>query len=218
MQMGGRESAANFSERPQHSVTVKEFAISVHEVTIEQYCKFTRAAGRKAPKAGDLDPSSYPVFFISWNDALAYTKWLSKQTGHQYRLPTEAEWEYSARAGTTTAYWCGRNLGRDNAHCFACETVLDPRQPTRIGRFKPNAFGVYDLSGNVEEWVYDCYHGNYDDAPDDDFVFEGGDCSSRVIRGGAFSSGPKALRSSARSKFRNDRGNDSIGIRLVRNP
>ncbi len=218
MLIGGRESTANFSERPQHAVTIKDFAISVREVTIEEYRKFTRATGKKFPKTGDLDASSYPVFFVSWNDALAYTKWLSGQTSHRYRLPTEAEWEYAARAGTTTAYWWGRNLGSNNAHCFACETDLDPRHPTRVGRFKANAFGIYDLAGNVEEWVYDCYNGNYEGAPNDGSVFEGGDCSSRVIRGGAFSSGPKALRSSARSKFRNDRGNDSIGIRLVRDP
>ena len=159
-----------------------------------------------------------PIFFVSWNDALAYSKWLSTQTGHSYRIPTEAEWEYAARAGTTTAYWWGRSLGRDNGHCFACETGLDLRNPTRIGRFDPNPFGIFDLAGNIEEWVYDCYNKNYDDAPNDGSVFEGGDCSVRVTRGGAFSSGPKALRSGSRSKFRFDIGNDSIGIRVVRDP
>ncbi|MFT4581099.1 MAG: formylglycine-generating enzyme required for sulfatase activity/serine [Gammaproteobacteria bacterium] len=218
MSMGSHESSAEFSERPQHTVTLKNFAMSTHEITIAEFRKFANATGRKRPETGDLDANTYPVFFVSWNDALAYTKWLSAQSGKDYRLPTESEWEYAARGGTTTAYWWGRNLGSDHAHCFACATDLDSRHPTRVARFKPNAFGLFDLAGNVEEWVYDCYHKNYDGAPSDGSVFEGGDCSLRVTRGGAFSSGPKALRSSARSNFRVDRGNDGIGVRIVRDP
>jgi formylglycine-generating enzyme required for sulfatase activity len=214
--MGGRDSSAQFDERPQHTVTVMPFAISQHEITISDYNKFARSTGRKSPKTGNLDAATYPVFFVSWNDAADYAKWLSIQTGKNYRLPTEAEWEYAARAGTTTSYPWGRALGRDNAHCFACETGLDQRLPTKVGRFAPNAFGVYDMAGNVEEWVYDCYNKNYEGAPSDGSVFEGGDCSVRVVRGGAYSSGPKALRSSSRNTFRFDSGNDSIGIRVVR--
>jgi formylglycine-generating enzyme required for sulfatase activity len=217
-EMGARDSAAQFDERPQHKVSLRPFAISRTEVTIADYNKFARSAGRKIPKTGDLDPATYPVFFVSWDDAVAYTKWLSVQTGKNYRLPTEAEWEYAARAGSPTAYPWGRSLGREHAHCFACETGLDPRQPTKVARFDPNPFGTYDMSGNVDEWVYDCYNKNYEGAPSDGSVFEGGDCSVRVIRGGSFSSGPKALRSSARNKFRFDSGNDSIGIRIVRDP
>ena len=216
--MGSRDSASDFDERPQHTVTVKPFAMSVNEITIAEYAKFAKSTGRKMPKTGDLDAATMPIFFVSWNDALAYSKWLSTQTGHSYRIPTEAEWEYAARAGTTAAYWWGRRLGRDHGHCFACETGLDPRKPTRTGRFAANAFGVFDLNGNIEEWVYDCYNKNYAGAPTDGSVFEGGDCSVRVTRGGAFSSGPKALRSASRSKFRYDVGNDSIGIRVVRDP
>ena len=216
--MGSRENSADFDERPQHTVNIERFAMSVHEITIAEYVKFAKSTGRKRPKTGDLDAETFPVFFVSWNDALAYTKWLSDQTGKNYRIPTEAEWEYATRARTTSEYWWGRQLGRDNAHCFACETGLDPRLPTRIGRFDENAFGVFDLAGNVEEWVYDCYHKDYAGAPSDGSVFEGGDCSVRVTRGGAYSSGPKALRSAARSKFRYDAGNDSIGIRVVRDP
>lgn len=214
--MGSPDSAADFNERPQHHVTVPKFAMSAYEITIAEYAKFAGASGRKLPKTGDLDRASHPVFFVSWNDALAYVKWLSTQTGHTYRLPTEAEWEYAARSGTTSAYWWGRELGSNNAHCFACETGLDPRQPTKVGRFKPNLFGLYDTAGNVQEWVYDCYHDSYNGAPNDGSVFEGGDCAQRVVRGGAYSSGPKALRSAARDKMRADTGNDSLGIRVVR--
>ena len=214
--MGSHIGAAKFDERPEHLVTIERFAISEYEVSIAEYDKFARATNRRRPKTGALDATTYPVFFISWNDAVAYAKWLSTQTGASYRLPTEAEWEYAARAGSTTSYWWGRKLGTDNAHCFACGTGLDPRQPTKRGRFAANPFGVYDTAGNVEEWVADCYNKDYQGAPKNGSVFEGGDCSVRVVRGGAYSSGPKALRSSARGTFRFDKGNDSIGIRIVR--
>jgi len=214
--MGARDSGAIFDERPQHTVTVQPFAMSTHEITIAQYNKFARTNSRKKPKTGDLEAATYPVFFVSWNDAVAYAKWLSSQTGQSYRLPTEAEWEYAMRAGGTTAYPWGRKLGRDNAHCFACDTGLDQRRPTKVGRFDPNAFGIHDLAGNVEEWIYDCYNPNYEGAPSDGSVFEGGDCAVRVVRGGAYSSGPRALRSSARNKFPYNKSNDSIGIRIVR--
>lgn len=214
--MGSPESAADFNERPQHQVRLGKFAIGVYEVTIADYARFAAATGHKLPKTGDLDRSTHPVFFVSWNDALAYAKWLSAQTGKDYRLPSEAEWEYAARGGTSSNYWWGRDLGQGNAHCFACETGLDPRQPTKIGRFKANPYGLYDTSGNVQEWTYDCYHDNYEGAPNDGSVFEGGDCKHRVVRGGAYSSGPKALRSTARDKFAADGANDSIGLRVVR--
>ncbi len=125
---------------------------------------------------------------------------------------------YAARGGTGTAYWWGRDIGRGNAHCFACETGLDPRLPTAIGRFAPNKFGLFDTAGNAEEWVHDCYHPDYFGAPGDGSVFEGGDCTSRVLRGGGYGSGPNALRSSHRDKLRADKGNDQTGFRVVRKP
>ncbi len=214
--MGSPDSVADFSERPHHSVTVSAFAIGVYEVTIAEYARFARGTGRKLPKTGDLDQAKFPVFFVSWNDALAYTQWLGKQSGKDYRLASEAQWEYAARAGTSTNYWWGRDLGEGKAHCMACESGLDPRQPTRIGRFAANAYGLYDTAGNVQEWVYDCDHENYAGAPQDGSVFEGGDCKRRVIRGGAFSSGPKSLRSAARDRLQADSANDSVGFRVVR--
>jgi formylglycine-generating enzyme required for sulfatase activity/serine/threonine protein phosphatase PrpC len=214
--MGSPDSAADFSERPQHAVKIAAFAISVYEITIAEYLKFVRATGRRPPKTEDLDPAGHPVFFVSWDDALAYTQWLSKQTGHDYRLPSEAQWEYAARGGTSGNYWWGRDLGSNKAHCIACDSGLDPRLPTKVGRFSPNPYGIYDTAGNLQEWVYDCFHENYDGAPSDGSVFEGGDCSHRVIRGGAFSSGPKALRSAARDKLQSTVGNDGVGIRVVR--
>lgn len=214
--MGSPDTTAEFSERPQHAVTLPRFAMGQYEVSIAEYARFAGATGRKMPKTGNLDRASHPVFFVSWDDALAYTKWLSAQTGKSYRLPSEAEWEYGARGGTTTSFWWGRDVGAGKAHCFACDTGLDPRAPTKIGRFPANPYGLYDTAGNVEEWVYDCYHDSYEGAPSDGSVFEGGDCRNRVVRGGAFSSGPKALHSSTRNKFPAGAANDSIGFRVVR--
>ncbi|MEX2482727.1 MAG: SUMF1/EgtB/PvdO family nonheme iron enzyme [Gammaproteobacteria bacterium] len=218
--MGGLLPTDDASEFPQHEVRIAQFAMSVHEVTIAQYRRFARATGTRMPDvaaSAGTDEERFPMYFVSWNDALAYSKWLSKQTGHDYSLPTEAQWEYAARAGTTSPYHWGRHLGRGNAHCFACDTGLDPRQPTAVGRFEPNAFGLYDMAGNIQEWVYDCFHPNYQGAPTDGSVFEGGDCTVRVLRGGGYASGPGALRSSARDTLRFDRGNDQTGIRVVRN-
>ncbi|MGR8947397.1 MAG: SUMF1/EgtB/PvdO family nonheme iron enzyme [Gammaproteobacteria bacterium] len=214
--MGSQNTSADFDERPSREVVMPAFAMSVHEITIAEYTRFAKSSGKIVHKRNTQEPSKHPVVFVTWNDAVAYAQWLSVQTGGKYRIPNESEWEYAARAGTKTSYWWGRYLGSDNAHCFACETGLDPRQPTRIGRFKANPFGLFDTAGNVQEWVYDCYHENYEGAPRDSSVFAGGDCSVRVIRGGGYASGPKALRSAARDKFRFDAGNDGIGIRVVK--
>jgi formylglycine-generating enzyme required for sulfatase activity/serine/threonine protein phosphatase PrpC len=217
-QMGAPDSAAGFDERPQHNVKLGRFAISTQEVSVAEYAKFTAATGHKPPRDSARRGAKMPVTFVSWNDALAYVRWLSTQTGKRYRLPSEAEWEYVARAGTSTPYWWGRGVGENRAHCFDCETGLNPRQPTTVGRFKPNPWGVFDTAGNVNEWVNDCYHPDYTSAPSDGSVFEGGDCGYRVIRGGAFSSTAKSLRVTARGKLTAASANDTVGIRVVREP
>ena len=213
----GNPLSLTADERPEHSVSMKSFAIGVHEVTVGDYRKFSQATGTKMPKLGPMaEQNDVPVTFVSWNEALAYAKWLSQQTGKEYTLPSEAQWEYAARAGTNTPYWWGRGIGRGNAHCFACDTGLDPRQPTAGGRFKANTFGLHDTAGNAQEWVYDCFHASYEGAPTDGGVFEGGDCNVRVLRGGGYGSGPDRLTNSARDKLRVERGNDQSGLRVVR--
>lgn len=217
--MGGRLPTDSPDEFPQRTVSVSGFAMSVFEISVAEFKRFAASAGVRLPRgltAIGSGEDAFPATYISWNDALAYTKWLSKETGHEYRLPTEAQWEYAARGGVRSAYWWGREIGRNSAHCFTCDTGLDPRNATAVGRFKPNPFGLYDTAGNVQEWVYDCYHKNYEGAPTDGTVFEGGDCSVRVLRGGGFSSGPDKLRSAGRDKFRPDKGNDQTGIRVIR--
>ena len=216
--MGGKAFSGGADELPRHAREVAPFAMSRYEITIAQYMRFARATGRKAPDLSSLDAETTPMVFVSWDDATAYARWLSGETGQKYRLPSEAQWEYAARAGTETPFWWGFEIGENRAHCFDCKTGLNPRQPTRIGRFEPNGFGLYDTSGNVMEWTRDCYHKNYNGAPDDDSVWEGGDCSVRVARGGAYGNTSKSLRNAARARRPSNAGNDETGIRLIREP
>ena len=155
-EMGALGFSANQNEFPQHEVVVMPFATSKYEVTYAEYERFTSTTGRPAAKnPGDVDPETYPVRYVSWEDAQSYSNWLSEQTGEKYRLLSEAEWEYVARASTATSFWWGIDSGGDNAHCADCKSGLDTRLPTRVGRFQPNAFGLYDTAGNVQEWVHD---------------------------------------------------------------
>jgi formylglycine-generating enzyme required for sulfatase activity/serine/threonine protein phosphatase PrpC len=215
-EMGGSSLSVAADERPRHSVTVRPFAIGQHEITFQEYERFARATGRKAPDNLYLDKENHPVISVSWDDAYAYTQWLSNQTGQRYRLPSEAEWEYASSAGATSPFWWGYEIGENRAHCFDCKTGLNPRQPARIGRFEPNAFGLYDTAGNVSEWVHDCHHPNYQGAPQDGSVWEGGDCAYRVVRGGAYSDTSKSIRPASRKKFRSQQGYDFIGFRVAR--
>jgi formylglycine-generating enzyme required for sulfatase activity len=215
--MGSNPLAVDADEKPARVVKVQPFAIGMYEVTVADYERFARAAGRRMPAGGGANKPAVPVTSVTWEDALAYTQWLSNQTGKAYRLPTEAQWEYAARAGTDTPYWWGREtIG--HAHCFGCESGFDPRQPTRIGSFKANAFGLFDTAGNVAEWVHDCYHPSYEGAPADGAVWEGGDCSLRVVRGGSFANASKSIRSAKRDKLRGNTSSDAVGFRVAREP
>ena len=214
--MGTAGFNANQNELPQHEVVVLPFALGRHEVTIAEYELFTTATGRAPPKDLGRKKEIYPVVFVSWEAALAYTKWLSEQTGQRYRLPSEAEWEYAARAGTTTLFYWGNKLGEENAHCVDCKSGLDTRSPTKIGRFEPNGFGLLDIAGNVQEWVHDCYKNTYHGAPRDGSVWEHGECTYRVTRSGAFDTPGSAIRASSRNKRRPTTTYDSVGIRIAR--
>lgn len=215
--MGNTSGLISADENPSHDVTVPAFAMSVHEVTFAEYDAFAKATRRKQPTSiKEWDRKTYPVSDVSWDDALAYTKWLSKQTGKKYRLPSEAEWEYAARGGRSTSFWWGSRKGIGNAHCFDCESELNTSKPARVGSYKPNPFGLYDTAGNLFEWVHDCYHRNYIDAPDDGSVWDGGDCSVRVARGGAYRSPSTSMRVENRDTFPSNKGQYNLGIRLAR--
>ena len=156
---------------------------------------------------------------VSWDDAVEYAEWLSGQTGKRYRLPTEAEWEYAARAGTETDYWWGNQIGAKRANWARGDPGWVKHRPSNVGHFPPNPFGLYDTAGNVWEWVEDCWHENYEGASTDGSAWlesNGGDCGQRVMRGGSWASGPGLLRASGRFRFSvADLRNSDIGFRLA---
>ncbi len=215
-EMGSPSSSSMTDERPRHTVKINKIAISKHEISFAEYDKFANATDRKLPDNLYMERETHPVIFVSWDDAYYYTKWLSEQTGKKYRLATEAEWEYAASGGNAAPFWWGFNEEPSRAHCFGCGSQFDPRKPAKIGSFQPNQFGIHDTAGNVAEWVQDCWHDNYDGAPADGGVWEGGDCSLRIARGGSYNSPQQSIRRMKRDKFKSDAGNDLIGIRIVR--
>jgi formylglycine-generating enzyme required for sulfatase activity/serine/threonine protein phosphatase PrpC len=214
--MGGASSIVSPDEVPRREVQVSSFMVSVYEVTFAEYYRFAAATGRKKPNNNGWDVKTHPVVDVSWDDAVAYARWLGKQTGMKYRLLSEAEWEYVARAGTTSSFWWGLKPGVGNAHCFDCKSDFSTSKPAKVGTYKPNAFGLYDTAGNVFEWVHDCYHPNYNDAPSDGGVWEGGDCDVRVVRGGAYGSPANSMRVENREKFKSGKGQYNVGIRVAR--
>ena len=214
--MGGASSIVGPDEVPRHRVTISAFVVGVYEVTFDEYYRFAKATGRKKPKDNGWDRKTHPVIDVAWDDAFAYTRWLSKQTGKSYRLLSESEWEYVARAGTTRSFWWGSKAGTGNAHCFDCKSEYSTSKPAKVGTYKPNPFGLYDTAGNVFEWVHDCYHRNYKDAPDDGSVWEGGDCDVRIARGGAYRSPANSMRVENRDKFKSNKGQYNVGFRVAR--
>lgn len=214
--MGNTSGLISPDETPRHQVTISAFAMSVNEVTYAEYDVYARATGRALPDSSGWDRKTHPVNNVSWDDAQAYASWLSKQTGKKYRLPSEAEWEYAARGGQRTTYWWGSDKGKGNAHCFDCGSDLNTNKPAKVGSYKSNAYGLNDTAGNLYEWVHDCYHRNYTDAPADGSVWEGGDCSVRVVRGGSYRSPASSMRVENRETFPSNKGQYNVGIRLAR--
>ena len=215
-EMGSSSSSRFADERPRHTVKVKSLAVSKYEVTIAEYDKFANATNRKKPDDLYMDRETHPVVYVEWDDAFYYTKWLSEQTGKKYRLLSESEWEYAASTGKKSSFWWGFDEEPGRAHCFSCETGLDPRKPSKVGGFAANQFGLHDTAGNVSEWVKDCWHENYKDAPSDSEAWEGGDCTFRAVRGGAYLSPQQSIRSAKRDKLKSDAGYDHVGIRVAR--
>ena len=164
---------SNSTESPQRRVQIQLFAIGLFEVTQEQW--FAVMGSNPSSNKG----RTLPLENVSWDDAQLFVQKLSQKTEEKYRLPTEAEWEYAARGGSTTTYPWGKN--RDNFDAFAWHNQVKLTQ--QVGLKKPNQFGLYDMMGNVWEWTQDCWNGNYIDAPTDGSAWASGDCSQRVLRG-----------------------------------
>ena len=212
----GITSSIRKDEGPRHTVKIKKFAVSQNEISLEEYDIFAKALQKNIPNPKENDRKKYPVNFVSWDDANDYAKWLSKETGEKYRLLSEAEWEYIASAGRKSTFWWGYDEEPNRAHCFTCETNLDTSKPTKIASFEANLFGIYDTAGNVSEWVHDCWHENYKNAPDNGTVWSGGDCTIRIARGGSFASPQQSIRNTKREQFKAGEKLSRIGIRIAR--
>ena len=212
----GITSSVKKNEGPRHTVKIKKFAVSQNEITFDEYDVFAKATQKNIPNPNIKDRKNLPVNFVSWNDANDYTKWLSEQTGQKYRLLSEAEWEYVASTGKKSTFWWGYEEEPNRAHCAICGSKFDLSKPTKISSFEPNAFGIYDTSGNVSEWVQDCWHENYKGAPNDGSVWVGGDCSIHIARGGSYASPQQSIRNTKREKFKTNEKLQRIGIRIAR--
>lgn len=215
-EMGSGASSANFDERPRHRVQLRRFAISAGEITFDKYDRFARATGRRLPADNGWGRGGRPVINVSWQDAVAYASWLSEQTGSRYRLPSEAEWEFVAHAGSDTRFWWGNEAGAGQANCFDCGSEWSGRMTAPAGSFAASAYRVHDMAGNVMEWVQDCYQPDYSTAPADGSAVSSGDCSRRVVRGGAYNSPSESLRSTSRDVRETGTRLDNLGFRVVK--
>lgn len=216
------------AEGPQHRVAIRAFALGKFDVTTAEFLIFLRDTGYQpapcnevltlgwhTPGKGlayprsDAEPPTWPATCISWKDTQAYISWLNAKVrvanpslakhGGPYRLPSEAEWEYAARGGTTTSRWWGNAVGINNANCNGCGSKSDDRVLTDVDSFSANPFGLYGMLGNAWQWTADCWHKSYVGAPSDSRAWLGDDCGKHVLRGGSFDNVPIFIRSAART-------------------
>lgn len=223
--MGGPEgeTGSEANERPVHEVRVPRFALGRSEVTFDQWAACVDDGGCDfMPPDSGWGRGDRPVINVSWGDALAYLRWLTRTTGHRYRLPTEAEWEYAARAGTTTRFHTGRCISSQQANfdgrrpAVGCPVSDARRQTLAVGSFPPNAFGVFDMAGNVREWTRDCWNDTYEGAPEDGSAWMSGDCSRPVLRGGSWRNSERAVRSANRTRPSGTFNDSETGFRPAR--
>ena len=209
-------SGDSVNEKPEHRVVIANpFAIGRREITFTEWDACVTAGRCKyEPSDRGWGRDTRPVINVSWDDAKAFVAWLSQKTGKKYRLPTEAEWEYAARAGTTSPFWWGRMAGTDHANCEDCGGK-SLRQTTPTGTFRPNGFGLYDTSGNAAEWVEDCWNEDYRGAPTDGSAWTTGQCGERVLRGGSFASKATFVRSASRFRYDEDVRYYANGFRVA---
>ncbi len=246
------ETDRNDNEGPQHRVTLaKAFALAKTEITRGQFAAFVKDSGYSSGNECNVfesgkweiksgknwrDPGytqtdSHPMACISWDDAKTYASWLAKKSGKPYRLPSEAEWEYAARAGTRTIRYWGDDLNKACTYANVTDQTKSPSGLVWVKKhecddghwfsapvesYRSNAFGLYDMIGNVWEWTQDCWNGNYSGAPSDGSAWTNGDCGQRVLRGGSWSGSPQVTRAAGRDRGGTTYRSDGSGFRLAR--
>lgn len=251
MGSSGSEADRSRDEGPVHRVNVATFAMSKTEITRGQFADFVKKTkysagdkcwtlekGKVEERDGDWrkfrygQEDNYPIGCLNWNDVKAYTQWLSRMTGKQYRLPTEAEWEYAARGNATTARYWGDNPDEACAYANVADKTAQAQirgasswsahnctdgfaYTSPVGSFKANAFGLYDMLGNAWEWTEDSYHDSYKGAPVDGSAWQG-DGVKRVLRGGSWNSSPRIVRVAMRNSYKPERRFSFFGLRLAR--
>ena len=214
-QMGDLDGGGFSDEKPVHGVDIGYgFAVGKFAVTFEQWDACVSAGGcMHRPDDRGWGRGNRPVIDVSWDDAKEYVLWLSTETGHDYRLLTEAEWEYAARAGGRTAYPWGNDW--DDAKANGIQ--VGPRRTMEVGRYPANVWGLHDMNGNVWEWVDDCWHDSYNGAPTDGRSWtSGSDCCVRVLRGGSWGDEPGYLRSANRYGDSSVLRDNDVGFRIAR--
>ncbi len=218
--MGSPDARGELNEHPQREINISQpFAVSRFEITFDQW-EACVAHGGCAHKANDqyfFGRSSHPVINVSWNDITQdYIPWLSQITGKTYRLLTEAEWEFAARANTTTNYSWGDGPGKGKANCDGCGSRWDDKQTAPVGSFQENQFGLHDMHGNVWEWVQDCYANSYRGAPTNGSARQNEGCNVRVVRGGSWFKPPSSMRAANRNGYKPNERFYTIGFRVAR--
>jgi formylglycine-generating enzyme required for sulfatase activity len=192
----------------QHRVTIAApFAVGKFEITFSEWdaCATDGGCGGYWPDDQGWGRGNQPAINVSWENAKSYVDWLSRKTGKAYRLLSESEWEYAARAGTTTRFWHGDNLSPSQANFDGSVDGSGPSEVNRqrtvpVGSFPPNEFGLHDMDGNVAEWVEDCWHDDYTAmTPTDGSAWVNGNCNGRVVRGGSWEDSEVEQRSAART-------------------
>lgn len=209
-------------QKPQHRVTIAyRFALATTPVTRAEYARFARDVGDKVAgigweATGLRQTDQDPVVRVSWDQAMAYAAWLSRRTGKRYRLPSEAEWEYAARADTSTAYWWGDDAGVNRTVCDDCGSEWDGKGTAPVRTFPANPFGLYDMLGQTFEWTRDCWNDHYSGAPDDGTPWLRGDCAVHPSRGGSWNLDARLARSSQRARDDHDYEGNMVGFRVAR--
>ncbi len=204
-------------EQPIHKVNVPAFKISKNPVTFALFDLYVIDTDHHLPDDSGWGRNDRPVINVSWDDTQKFIKWLNKMSNSKvpFRLPTEIEWEYAARADTKTKYWWGDDLGSNNANCYACGSQWDNKKTAPVGSFNENPFGLNDMSGNVFNWIQDCWNVSYNGAPEDGLPWLEGNCQYHVLRGGSWFSNPKYLRPDKRHKSSYKHRHNEFGFRLA---